>query len=272
METSTLPVSKLTKRQTKDKTVFYREGDTDYRMKITLRYDDQCGNGHNTFSITSWIDEKRGNGHWREYGGGANHDEIVKRAPEFAPLIRWHLCSSDGPLHYVSNSLYLAGDKDCWGKRKGEPRSYETRIFFDSVPIPFTGYKENFYKWLETIGLPHGAKGLEIIEFPYVGKDNYKFDPHYSFTGFGSSWYDAPFRSKEEAKNFLEAIQTCATFFQKVPTAWGEGKEPQLDAARSTAIWPDAALEDFTEEKLLARLPGLMQDFKTAMEGLGFTY
>lgn len=43
----------------------------------------------------------------------------------------------------------------------------------------------------------------------------------------------------------------------------GTGKEPNLAAARKAACWPDAELEDFTEEKLLARLPALMKEFVT---------
>lgn len=43
----------------------------------------------------------------------------------------------------------------------------------------------------------------------------------------------------------------------------GEGKEPNLAHARSCACWPDAELCDFTEEKLLARLPALMKEFVT---------
>lgn len=42
----------------------------------------------------------------------------------------------------------------------------------------------------------------------------------------------------------------------------GEGKDPDLNAARSCAIWPDAKLEDFTKENLINRLPELMKQFK----------
>lgn len=52
----------------------------------------------------------------------------------------------------------------------------------------------------------------------------------------------------------------------------GEGKEIQLEAARNAAVWPNANLEDFTEEKLLVRLPHLIVEFKTTMENLGFTF
>jgi len=52
----------------------------------------------------------------------------------------------------------------------------------------------------------------------------------------------------------------------------GEGKEPDLEAARNAACWPDAQLEDFTKEKLEARLPALMEEFKRDVESLGFVY
>lgn len=53
----------------------------------------------------------------------------------------------------------------------------------------------------------------------------------------------------------------------------GEGKEPDLEAARSCAIWPDATLEQLQDkEALLERLPALMREFKADVEELGFTY
>lgn len=60
---------------------------------------------------------------------------------------------------------------------------------------------------------------------------------------------------------------------------WCDGKPgspPNLDYARSTAVWPDATDEELTapglEDRLRARLPKLLKDFQTAMEQLGFTY
>lgn len=48
----------------------------------------------------------------------------------------------------------------------------------------------------------------------------------------------------------------------------GEGKEPDLKAAQYHARWYNAKLEDFTEEKLLARLPKLMDKFFKDMSEL----
>ncbi len=46
---------------------------------------------------------------------GCFHEEIAIRFPELAPLLKWHLCTADGPLHYIENTIYLAGNKDHWG-------------------------------------------------------------------------------------------------------------------------------------------------------------
>lgn len=58
------------------------------RIKATLRFDDQCKNGHNTFSMTANIDEKTSGGHWRDSMGGMCHDEIVKAFPDLKKYIK----------------------------------------------------------------------------------------------------------------------------------------------------------------------------------------
>lgn len=52
----------------------------------------------------------------------------------------------------------------------------------------------------------------------------------------------------------------------------GEGKEPDLKAARSSACWPEANLEDFTEDKLKARLPKLIEQFKKDIKKAGIAW
>lgn len=92
-----------------------------------VRYDDQCGNGHNTFSITGSIVTNASRRRGDIEAGGCIHEEIAHHFPELAPFIKWHLCSSDFPLHYISNTLYLAGERDCWGLKKGEFRQHTSR-------------------------------------------------------------------------------------------------------------------------------------------------
>jgi hypothetical protein len=140
----------LTKSQVKSFGPF--DGVAGDRIRVNVRYDDCCGNGHNSLGITCDIYNKG-----RDVGGGCNHALVVAVMPEIEHLIKWHLTSTDGPMHYVANSIY------------------------------------------------HAENG-------------------------------------------------------------------KLDYARSCAVWPDAQLEDFTKEKLLARLPALMADFKTDIESFGFNY
>jgi len=82
---------------------------------VTLRYDDNCGNGHNTFSITAEGKDMF----------GCLHDEIAEAMPMLKPFIKWHLTSSDGPMHYIGNTVYHASDCDHWGGKKGEVRAYK---------------------------------------------------------------------------------------------------------------------------------------------------
>jgi hypothetical protein len=115
--------SQLTKHQAFEKRIDYVTNHGPETMIVTLRYDDQCGNGHNTFSITSNIYSTGGsrgepkinhaNGRvLRLESCGCQHDEIIKRFPELAPFIKWHLTSSDGPMHYIDNTVYYAEQGD----------------------------------------------------------------------------------------------------------------------------------------------------------------
>lgn len=87
-----------------------------HMLRVTVEFDDRCGNGHATFAITAeQIDEK---GAWA--AGGCLHEAIAEVFPELAPLLKWHGCHTEGPLHYLANTVYLAGDADCNGLRAGE--------------------------------------------------------------------------------------------------------------------------------------------------------
>lgn len=73
------------------------------QITATVRFDDECGNGHNSFAITAEIRRPRA----RDCDAcGCLHDEVAKHFPELAPLIKWHLCSTDGPMHYIANTEY----------------------------------------------------------------------------------------------------------------------------------------------------------------------
>lgn len=239
--TATIPDSILTKNQKKTFRAEYMENGKPVVIIAQVRHDDQCGNGHNTFSITGTIyttdrqpgeettTAKDGRTLWSNCGG-CIHDEIAKHFPQLAPFIKWHLTSTDEPMHFVANTVYLAGDRDCHGLRKGEFRQHTSR-----------GKIQN-----------DGVEGVPnwVLELPERGaRDVYAHE--------------------KPAPVVLE---------WKAYGRTGEGKERELDAARRTAIWPDATDEQLMQEPeqlkaaLIARLPALMAEFRTAVESLGFVY
>lgn len=125
-QNTALPASVLTKKQTKTfgpRSINY-DG-TPAWITAKVRYDDECGNGHNSFAITAEIvakDKRRG---W--LACGCCHDEVAAAFPELSPFIKWHLTSTDVPMHYEENAIYHAGDRDCHGLREGEFRQHTSR-------------------------------------------------------------------------------------------------------------------------------------------------
>lgn len=107
--------SVLTKRQVKTfESPIYKNRDNVYvKLEVEIRYDDRCNNGHNTFSITAseyrWLKDgsRRANSN-TSYSGGCQHELVKKFFPGLAPLIKWHLMSSDGPLYYIASTMYWA--------------------------------------------------------------------------------------------------------------------------------------------------------------------
>ena len=189
-----LPESILTKSQAKG----FRAGvNQTTEIIATVRHDDSCGNGHNTFSITGEIWERqeyrtpsgKRKGRREMVAGGCIHDEIAAHFPKLAPLIKWHLTSTDGPMHYYKNVIYLAGDRDCWGTRKGEVRQTETRITFGENPIlhsPGSNWtSDKFMAWLQECG-PRCGYDFEIIALHHDPEPDGRrlYDPKYTFGGY----------------------------------------------------------------------------------------
>jgi hypothetical protein len=255
-------------------------------MHAEIRFDDNCGNGHNSFGVTGhgWEDHYKA----RDWDfGGCCHEEIAAVFPELKHLIKWHFMSSDSPMHYVANTVYHASNLDN-GKAKGEPNQWAKRLKFGQFPITFSIKERGFLEWLMA-ALEHRAatpktnperKNFEVVEIPYVRRDNgtdYKFSPKYSFDDWADDWYKCPFDSRTEAEEFREAILMYEGQIQviKIVTGYSPGKERDLDAARRCGIWPDATDEqlmlppDELTALLEARLPAMVAEFKAAIESTG---
>ena len=165
---------------------------------VTIRYDDQCGNGHNSFAITNY--------------NGSDHKTIAKQFPELKKYIKWHLMNSDGPTYYIDNTLYHAQ----------KIKTYDYFVYFQDTKFNF--------------------KSLVFLT-----------------------------KDKTKIKDFISKYSKLGKITVKVkPNSMN--KESQLEYARSSAIWPDANIEDFTEENLLKRLPKLIEDFKKDLKELNLVY
>lgn len=252
-------------------------------MHAEIRFDDNCHNGHNSFAITGfgWYDFYKA----RDWDfGGCCHEMIAEVFPELEPLIKWHLMDTDGPMHYVANTVHFASDRDCWGKAKGEPAAWEERVRFGDFPITFS-VKPNFLAWLKA-ALDHREKTLktnpqrknfEVVEVPHVNRpgDNHNFGPKYSFDDFTTSWYECPFNTQAQALEWQTAILTCGIGVKRVVTSYSQGKERELDKARNAANWPEATDEqlclpaDELKALLEARLPPMIAEFRQTIKSIG---
>jgi hypothetical protein len=199
------------------------------------------------------------------------HEDFEKIFPEYAHLTKYHLISTKEPMHYVANAMYHASDKDHWGKRKGEEHRQKTMIRFNDVPVLIEKYSESFIKFLQE---QSSFENLSIEKIDHVNdrNDNYKFEPKFTFAGFANKWHECPFDNLDEAQRFKQALVGCKTEFIKICVSWGEGKEPDLKAARASAVWPDADLSDFTPEKLKEHLVVLMENFKNDLKQAGIKW
>lgn len=254
----------------------------DTKCRAFIRFDDECGNRHNTFAITG---ETRDFYDSRWHGGsfGCVHEEVEKFFPELAPFIKWHHTSSDGPMHYIGNTVYHAGDKDCWGRRKGDVASSHKVIrpqgspFTRPVSDGLLKFIEAKLEHMRTTLPTNPDHGFKIIEVPHEDKpgDTFDYGSQYTFEGYEKPWSSCPFNSLVDAQEMLAAI-TMPHTVEVVATSWSKGKERDLDAARNSAVWPDATDEelmaDDLKEKLEARHEKLCSEFKADILKLGLLW
>lgn len=244
-----------------------------YQINVEIRFDDSCRNGHESFAITGETRILR-RGVYRTDSCGRIHDQIARHFPELAPLIKWHLTSTDGPMHYIANTVYLAGNRDCRGLTRGQPESFEKFVRFGGSRALFRA-KDNLAKFLAE---RKATEDFVVIQIPYTGDSDCKFNPKFTLAGFGGRWHECPFDSRAEAEAFAAAANNEGFEIIAVPTAFSKGKDRELDAARRSAAWPEATAEELMQEPealkaaLAARLPGLIAAFKVDMIGAGLLW
>jgi len=149
------------------------------RITVKLRFDDELGNQYNTFSVTGDVvvpSGRKRDGYYETTTVVCNclHDDIAKVFPELAHLIPWHLCASDGPTHYVANTVYHAGDKDHNGLRKGEVRQLRNRKTgkpsWKLAVVDATGGEVSPEKYLNADECPPAPATLQYVPWVRVGE------------------------------------------------------------------------------------------------------
>jgi hypothetical protein len=146
-------MSILVKNQVIKKHKTFIENENQYNIVVEINYDDRCNNGHNTFSITGVITKND-----RMIMCGYLHNEIVKHFPELKKFIKWHLCSTDGPLFYIPNTLYWVKQKN-WKNAKETaiwPKATIKQLSSDNLELLLINRKqslmEKFQKDVESLG------------------------------------------------------------------------------------------------------------------------
>lgn len=278
-ENMDLPLSVLTRNQ-EFKTDWreYEEDGLRYRIRAILCYDDNCNNGHNSFSITADGRVINSRGNWSYAFGGCCHDKIEKQFPEYSHLIKWHLFDTTGGIFTIENAIYLASNRDYNGLLKGEPNTRLDKLFaqFNKVPLLYRNEAFGFMEWARSV--PHTSwENMEIIEL-FDDKEPTKYSKFTVGDFPADKWFKCPFDNEEQATEFIHAMRDCEVEWVTKHTSWGKGKDRDLRGAREVAIWPEATDEQLSlpeeelKELLLARVPGLVQEFKKDMEALGFIY
>lgn len=214
----------------------YQEGGRHYLIRFEARFDDNCRNGHNDFAITGEIWRSTHDG--RKVGRdcescGCVHDDIAKRFPEVAHVIKWHLTGEAGPMHYVANTVYLAGNRDHNGLLEGEKRQIKNGR--TGLPCWHLVAVDDAGEEVETHKLP---KYIDSEEQPPAAH-RLEYRP----------WY----RVGEGKARDLDAARRVAV--------WPDATDAELSVDPAELR---AALE--------ARLPALLAEFRAMIDASGFLW
>ena len=263
-------------------------------LVVQVRWDDSCGNGHNSLGVTATMYDNRVRREGGWVAGGCLHDDILSAVhrglipQEVGDLIPFHLCSSDGPLHYLANVRYHASEKDCWGKRKGEPCGWDDFAVVANSPIKHK-LDSRLKKCIEKLQAMSPNQEAFIVDVAHKAGsgETYKFAPKWTIL-IGDEepprWHECPFDLCDEANQWLEACLGGMVKMERVATKWSEGKERDLKEARSSACgdWPedhplylsDAQLCDDAglQATLEARLPLVIAEMKKRIEAVGLVW
>lgn len=102
---------------------FNTRGRGPYQIAAIARWDDRCGNGSNTFHMNIAV-VMPNTTRESEYTGLDDVPDEIRALipPHLIAAQKFNGCHPFGPWYYIENTVFLAGDRDHWGLRKGEKK------------------------------------------------------------------------------------------------------------------------------------------------------
>lgn len=141
------------------------------RTVIHIRFNDECGNGHNTFTVTADVQRKTHVNHWKDCMGGCCHEHILSLCPHFKNLVHLHLSDQNGaPMYAAGNGFHLLWDySKPMNTRRANAREYLRISGYVLEQLSLVKDKEYFRYMLEEMDVPQGWKeqaeqGIQQLE------------------------------------------------------------------------------------------------------------
>ena len=228
---------------------------------VAVSYDNQMGKVNNEFSITGEYYEGKYRKDSTLLECGCIHSTIEKFMPELAHSIKFHLMSSEQPIYYFSSTLSYSSDVSHKGKEVGEALSWceflelkHSKILFD---MPKSIELSNHYK----SGME--LDKLQVFTVHLKDDSDYEHEPNYyvSDVDLQLGWHYCKFYNKFAAQRFCDLLKGGYSIV-KIPETFCKAVEPDLEAARESAIWDNATLAQLqSKEALEAHLLDLRESF-----------
>ncbi len=213
-------------------------------------------------------------GHGWRHEGRSRCPELLKRLwPEHEGVMRFHLWGLSGGLHYLANTVYLAGTRDCFGWEPGEQRRAK-----ESGKLLWATERDKVFRIIESDTHPGP---LELAYEPLLVEKPMTWGPNKGLA-VGDKQMDADgnhlWHIRGTGLPVVRSVAQPAPMVLPVQPYLGVGKDRELVTARLIANWPEATDAELSvtaeqlEAALKARLPKLLWELKAVVESFGLTY
>lgn len=242
--------------------------------RLTLTASWGLVNNRHQFHLHHRWEVPNGYGGWTAQSNGpVSRDSLEQFWPDFIGAEVYHGCSLQGPLHYIVNTVYLAGTRDCFGWEAWEQRKANV----SGLPLWKADTKDLFHL-VESLEQP---APLELRYEPLLVEKTMKWGPNKGIP-VGQPQKDDEGRHlwliSGKPLPLVRSVEAPAPLVYAFKPYLGEGKARELDLARRSAMWLDATDEELSvsseelKAALEARLPKLLLELKGVVEQFGMTF